>query len=297
MNIHRRKAVRAGVVTLLSFILLVGALLIYVNHSRDSEGFHVNLKFNFLNNLSEGAPVLFAGGIKVGRVEKIYQRNLQTFVRIYLEDRLRGRIGAENTVFTIFSNNMLGQKYISLTYHPGRDIGEPISDNAEIFGISPPSVDRMMLTFSKFFQKDDAAEIISDLINQTERLQRNYAIIFQENKEDLNIAMKKSFSLFRRLSERMRNVQQEFNIIGKTYVETGHERREEMKSILENLTLISKNMREISEVFEKQKGSLSRITQNEKLMRESKEVMQYSKDFINCLSEKPWVLIYKEPCD
>jgi len=107
MESTKKTAIIVGITMMVSLVIFLSILSFLARWNLGEKGFKVNLKFNFLNNLSLGAPVKIAGGIKIGFVDEIYQKELQTFVRIYINERLRNKIPRNpDTQFAIFTNGV-----------------------------------------------------------------------------------------------------------------------------------------------------------------------------------------------
>ncbi len=102
MDKDRKTRVAVGLMTVISIGTFVALLATLGRWQMSGEGVRLNLRFRFLNNLSQGAPVRISGGLPVGYVEKIYQKDLRTYVQIYLNKDLREKIPKRTeTVFAI----------------------------------------------------------------------------------------------------------------------------------------------------------------------------------------------------
>lgn len=272
-------------------------LLVQVSGIRTARnGFVLYLKFNFLNNLSVGAPVLLNGGSKIGSVLDIYQKNQQTYVKIYIENNLRNKIPkVKETYFSIFSVNMMGQKYINLSA-PDVTASTYIQPEEEIDGISPPSIDQMMLSFSGWFEGREGREVVEDIIRKTQYLRSQLNAISEENKEDLAYVSSGAKNLIGRLVDQFNVLQKQFGEISGQVQTVTATSQEGMNSILDNIKAIGKNIENVSKSLDSDKGNLARFAKDKKLGENTKAATAHAKVFMKCLSENPWVLIYKEPC-
>ena len=62
----------AGSASILLLVLFAVFVYQYQVYKEKELGFHLNLRFNFLNNLQVKAPVLLNGAMKIGEVSNIY---------------------------------------------------------------------------------------------------------------------------------------------------------------------------------------------------------------------------------
>ncbi|MCB1147151.1 MAG: MCE family protein, partial [Leptospiraceae bacterium] len=146
MQKNRHQLALTGFLAIFISALVITAAAAFAGWQIKKDGFRITARFNFLGNLMEGAPVLIAGCIQVGKVEEIYQENLHTRLTLYLDSSLEGKIpNNSNTRVSVFTNNLLGEKYISLVPGEVQPGDRFLQEGDEIRGIDPPSVDQMML--------------------------------------------------------------------------------------------------------------------------------------------------------
>ena len=92
MTQSNRVYINVGIMTIVSVVIFTLMLAVLGRWQFGKEGFFVDIQFTFLNNLANGAPVRISGGIPVGYVEKIYQKDLKTYVRVSLQEELKNKL-------------------------------------------------------------------------------------------------------------------------------------------------------------------------------------------------------------
>ncbi len=147
---------RVGFIITLSFtiFILIIALLAKINVARS--GYELGIYFGFLNDLSVGAPVNIAGGIKIGQVTAIRQSGEKTEVVVWIDNKYRL---IRDTKFAIFTKGIIGSKYINVFVPPSANVEDFLKDGDRIYGIDPPSFDQMMLIFQGFMQDKSGGEM------------------------------------------------------------------------------------------------------------------------------------------
>ena len=283
----------AGSASILLLVLFAVFVYQYQVYKEKELGFHLNLRFNFLNNLQVKAPVLLNGGMKIGEVSNIYQEKLQTYVRIYLDNKYNGKISRKHSKFSIFSDGLFGQKFINLDIGDAPEGVEVLQGEDIVDALSPPSMDQLLLSFSNTLEESGYADIGSAIFRDLRRLNRNAEIILIENEADyekINRTLKESFI---RIETQYAIVTENLmTAIGITNKETG----QSWEQLLANLKSINESSAKLKKSLEKGSGSIARIRNSKKLARDAKLAIKLANTFVNCIQNKPWVLMYKESC-
>ena len=120
-----------GLIVLVIFILSIGGFKTW------SSGYRINLYFNFVNGVKEGAPVRFAG-VDVGEVKKVIlefipQEN-RSSVRLEVWIRNIIKIPADSSVW-VDTLGLLGEKYVEII--PGKDYVNYLKSNDSLVGVDP----------------------------------------------------------------------------------------------------------------------------------------------------------------
>jgi phospholipid/cholesterol/gamma-HCH transport system substrate-binding protein len=172
----RALQIKVGILVTVSFLILGAFIFILGNYSFGS-GFNVYVDFDFVGNLTAGAPVKIAG-IKMGRVESIefmggkYDENVKrrVFVRVklWVNDKARESVRTDSKVY-INTQGILGEQYVEI--EPG-NMDSPEStvldaDFAPLKGEAPPRSD---LVISKLYTFLD--EISSLLVSEKDNIKK-----------------------------------------------------------------------------------------------------------------------------
>lgn len=294
----RRHAVRVGAWVFVGFLLLtVGAIVGSRIHTARS-GFTIDVSFSFLSNLTRNAKVLLSGGKQIGYVKDIFQKERQTYVRLYLNNSLKGKIPrGGGTQIAIFSNNLFGQKYINIQL--GERLAQtPVIQPGEIVrGISPPSFEQMMLSFSSWFEGRSVGEVSELIFSNAALLQRNLDGIINENREDLQAVIKNATGYFSTISTQFTTLKGNLSLIAHNSEEILTAQQQSMTELVQNSSMIAKNLETIEKALSENHGTLGKFSNQNKEIRENVRLMvEYSRSFITCIQERPWVIIYKESC-
>lgn len=294
MNI-RNKVALTGLFSVVFVITLVMGIAFFAGWQVSKEGFRISVQFNFLGNLVKNAPVLVAGGIKVGFVEEIYQKDLQTYLTLYLKSELKDKIPRnKDTQVSVFTNNMLGQKYISLVIGTPRPGDTFLKENDVIRGIDPPSLDQMLLSFSGFFGSTDTEEILTNILTDLKTLNTNIAIVVSENRDDVQKILEYTSSSFGPIQKQFLSLQKELSAIETNFSQASD--TASMNAIVKNFGTVTKDLSELKGILKTGHGSMLKLLSDKKLRRNTRVASKNAQDFLRCVNERPWVLIYKQSC-
>ncbi|HRP70791.1 MAG TPA: MlaD family protein, partial [Turneriella sp.] len=261
-------------------------------------GFTIDVAFSFLSNLTKSAKVLMAGGQQVGYVQSIFQKDYQTYVRLYLDNRLKNKIpNTKETQIAIFSNNLMGQKYINLQFEPLKP-GDAILHAGEIIrGISPPSFEQMMLSFSSWFEGKSAGEVAEQIFAKAALLQRDIDSVFNENREDLEATVNGAKNYFTNFSSQFDAFKTNITSIAHNSEDILTAQQQSLTELIQNTSTIAKNLERLELALRSNKGTLGKFSNESKALRENLRLTsEYSRSFLKCIQERPWVIIYKESC-
>lgn len=298
LDTTRRASVRAGSFVLLGFLVIILAAIIGARIHTARAGFTIDVAFSFLSNLTRNAPVRLSGGRQVGYVQDIFQKDRQTYVRLYLENSLRGKMpNTADTQIAIFSNNLMGQKYINIQFQelkPDQAVIEP----GQVFrGISPPSFEQMMLSFSSWFEGRSAGEVAELIYARAGLLRANVDAIVNENRDDLAATLSGAKNYFTEISGQFETLRSNIALIARNSEEILTAQQQSLTQIVSNSAAMAQNLEALEKALSHNRGSLGKFNKESKALRENvRQTIEYSRSFIKCIQERPWVIIYKESC-
>jgi phospholipid/cholesterol/gamma-HCH transport system substrate-binding protein len=298
LDATRRASVKAGAYVLLFFLALVFGAIIGARIHTARSGFTIDVAFSFLSNLTRGARVLIAGGQEIGYVKDIFQRDRQTYVQLYLDNSLLYAMpDTKETQISIFSNNLLGQKYINVQFDalkPGEKVIEP---GQVVRGISPPSFEQMMLSFSSWFEGKGAGEVAEEIFAKAALLRANLDAVAAENREDLAVTISGARSYFTTVSGQFEGLKKNLSAIARNSEEILTAQQQSLTHLMANTASMAQNLENLEKALVNRRGSLGKFNKESKALRENiRLTIQYSRSFIKCIQERPWVMIYKESC-
>ena len=294
MQEDRTIAIRVGIMVLVSLILFITALGFIYRWNLSRQGFLMDIKFSFLNNLSEGAPVIIGGGVQAGYVQKIYQKDLKTYAKIYLENSLVGKIPKnKGTQFAIFTKGLIGQKYINLNIGEVQEGDEFFKDGDETIGIDPPSIDQMLLAFSSWFDGKNGGQILAQIVHETKLFIDNLNSIVSENKQDIRLTIKTTRKSVAGLSRQLDLLVNRLNILSKNFADISNKNKKDIEIMLANTSLISKDLNLITKRISSGKGSIGKFINDDELYIDARETIRNARELFDILKSDPWRLLYK----
>lgn len=294
MDKDKKTRVAVGVMSLISITTFIGLLAVLGRWQMSGEGVRLNLKFRFLNNLSTGAPVRISGGLPVGYVEKIFQKDLKTYVQIYLTKDLQGKIPKRvETVFAIYTTGLMGQKYINITIPEAKPSEVYFQDGDEWVGIDPPSIDQMMMAFSSWFDGKNGGQVLAEIMKETETFLSNLNGIVNENRGDIRQTIRQARESFTSLSGQLDTLMQKLNILSKNFTDISNQNKQDIQIMLENMSKISRDLNLITQRVNSGRGSVGLMIQDEELYKNANDAARHAKELFRKLEENPSLFLNK----
>jgi len=295
MEETRKVAIRVGAFVVVTLVVLIVMIAFVSRMQMKKAGFNLHIKFNFLNNLSINAPVKIAGGIPVGFVSAIYQKDLQTYVTLYIKKDLQDRIPKRpETIFTIFSSSLMGQKYVNVVIPPSQEGDEFLKDGDEWVGIDPPSLDQMMLAFSSWFDGKNGGQVVAEIMQQTQQFIANLNAIAAENRNDIRLTVKTARESFTTLATQLDLLMAKLTILSTNFSDISVKNKEDIEIMLANIAQISREMNTITQRVNSGKGTVGKFLADEELYKTANETLVNARDLFQKLKQNPWMLLYKE---
>lgn len=294
MEKDKRTRIAVGIMTIISVTTFVALLAVLGRWQVSGEGMHLSLKFRFLNNLATGAPVRISGGLPVGFVESIYQKDLKTYVMISLSKDLRGKIPKRvETVFAIYTTGLMGQKYINITIPDAKPDEVYFTDGDEWVGIDPPSIDQMMMAFSSWFDGKNGGQVLAEIMKETETFLANLNGIVNENRGDIRQTIRQARESFTSLSAQLDTLMQKLNILSKNFTDISNQNKQDIQIMLENMSKISRDLNLITQRVNSGRGSVGKLIQDEELYKNANEAAYHARELFRKLEENPSLFLNK----
>ncbi len=295
MRTSRIENILVGLMVIVSLGLFIVIALVLGKYQQGKKGFEVSVEFNFLNNLGKGAPVLISGGIKTGYVKEIYQKDLKTYVRLYLDDTVKNKLPKkEGMTFSIFTTGLMGQKYINLTIPPVEPGDTFLQDGDIVRGQDPPSVDQMILAFSSWFKGKNGGQVLAEIMQETQRFINNLNSIAQENRGDVRMTISQARESIVTLSAQLDSLMVKLNVLTDNFSEISTQNKRDIQIMLANMSRISRDLNLITQRINSGRGTVGKFVADEALYNNATEALANARDLLKLLNEKPYLLIQKE---
>ncbi|MFW5860822.1 MAG: MlaD family protein [Spirochaetota bacterium] len=281
---------RVGLMVTASFTLFIVLVGVLAKINISQSGYHVRVYFSFLNDLSAGAPVKIAGGIKIGQVSEIRQSGSQTEVVVWIDNRYKL---VKSTTFSIFTSGMIGEKYVNVIVPAIKDEKEFLKDGDIKYGIDPASFDQMMQTFQSFMQDKSGGEILADIFKNSNRFVENLNKVVDENKYDVRKSVTLTRSTMANLSVESQMLMKQLNLLTKNMAQLSERNKEDIAITLKNLSEITSNLNTIIFRLEKGRGTMGKLIYDEEIYNNLKDASISAKDLFNRLEKDPSLLLFR----
>lgn len=281
---------RVGLMVTASFTLFIVLVGVLAKINISQSGYHVRVYFSFLNDLSAGAPVKIAGGIKIGQVSEIRQSGSRTEVVVWIDNRYKL---VKSTTFSIFTSGMIGEKYVNVIVPAIKDEKEFLKDGDIKYGIDPASFDQMMQTFQSFMQDKSGGEILADIFKNSNRFVENLNKVVDENKYDIRKSVTLTRSTLATLSVESQMLMHQLNLLTKNMAQLSERNKEDIAITLKNLSEITSNLNTIVFRLEKGRGTMGKLIYDEEIYNNLRDASVSAKDLFNRLEKDPSLLLFR----
>jgi len=285
------KETKVGLMITVSFSIFITLVALLAKINVSSSGYHLGVYFGFLNNLEIGAPVNIAGGIKIGHVEEIKQSGEKTEVIVWIDKKFKL---IRSTKFAIFTQGMIGGKYINVFVPPSANVEDFLQDGEKVYGIDPASIDQMMLTFQSFLQDENGGELLAKIFLNSKKFVKNLNDIAENNKYDIRKSVLAARGMIIMLNQQSKTLMVQLNKFVKNAALLSEKNKEEISVAIRNLSEISKNLNTIIFRLEKGRGTLGKLLVEEDIYNNLKDASIAAKDLFRKLQRDPSKLFFKK---
>ncbi len=279
----------SALILLTIFIFMVGRLSFW--HG----GYTVNVLFSFVNNIKTDAKVLYAGGVGIGKVQALKSEGDLVKVVLAIDPGVKIRKDAD---ITIYSQGLLGEKYVEINV-PTRQAGVGyLENNAEVRGNDPVSGDETMVTLHKI--ADVLRGVIGDpqmkealirTVRNAGTSMQNLNDILEGNKAAIHNGMKN----FSQASETLNSLAKNLGtLISNLNDLTSATNKEQIQKAISNLGTItsqleqtSKSLSSITQKIDRGEGTVGALVSDKQLADDIKSL-------VADLKKNPWKLLWKK---
>lgn len=278
---------RVGVATSAALLVLMVSLLFVANVSLPGAGYRVTATFTYLGDLRVNAPVKYAGGIPVGKVEKIRVLDGKAAVDLLITEKnfkLR-----KDSYVVIYTEGMLGSKYVAI----GTDLGhgEFLKPHEVIVGTDPTNLDESLITFGRLMGTlnevlgtpqakssitrsfNNMAETTENLAQATRdaRIQINHILTdLSKSGRDVQTVTHSVQSLAKNIDELTRTLD-----------------KKDLNEAIRNLNLTMQSLQEVAKTVNAGQGAAGVLLKDEKVAKDVR-------DLVEDLRQHPWKLLWKK---
>jgi phospholipid/cholesterol/gamma-HCH transport system substrate-binding protein len=275
------------VATSAALLVLMVSLLFVANVSLPGAGYRVTATFTYLGDLRVNAPVKYAGGIPVGKVEKIRVLDGKAAVDLLITQKdfkLR-----KDSYVVIYTEGMLGSKYVAI----GTDLGhgEFLKPHEVIEGTDPTNLDESLITFGRLMGTlnevlgtpqakssitrsfNNMAETTENLAQATRdaRIQINHILTYlSKSGRDVQTVTHSVQSLAKNIDELTRTLD-----------------KKDLNEAIHNLNLTMQSLQEVAKTVNAGQGAAGVLLKDEKVAKDVR-------DLIEDLKKHPWKLLWKK---
>ncbi len=288
-------AIRVGLTLLVTLLTLIISLAFISQWRLGANGFHLHVRFNFLNHLSVGSPVRVAGGLDVGYVKEIYYKDLKTYVVLYIDNQLLNVLPKrQETQFAIFTQGLMGQKYVNIYIPELREGDNFYRDGDILIGIDPPSIDQMLLTFSSWFDGKNGGQVVAEILRETKLFVEGLNTIVLENRVDIRSTVVLTKEAIQKMTQQLNALIMKLNLLSDDLLQLSQASKNDIQITLQNLSLISNDLNEITKQINAGRGMAGKLIYDDQLYAELKKAAKNMRSLFKKLNQNPWQLFYRD---
>jgi phospholipid/cholesterol/gamma-HCH transport system substrate-binding protein len=273
--------------TISALLVLMFAILFVKNFNLTSGGYKVIVTFNFLGDLKPNAPVKYAGGIDVGKVNDIrmHEGKAACELLITLKDfKLR-----KDSIVTIYTAGMLGSKYVQVAADLGK--GEELQPGDVLVGLDSNNLDQ---TLSRLGDVMEAFQYMMGDPKAKENFLHSFENMNKATDNLLSLSVSSRAHIDKilvdlsRSSGRADAVIQSAERVSKSLEDlTASLNKKDVSQSMKNLNATLKVMNELSTDIQNGKGTLGVLLKDEKTADDIRRLVAE-------LKAHPWKLLWKQ---
>lgn len=300
---------KLGIIVTVSFIIILLTIGFLGKLKFSDKGYVIKARFTFIGDLKIGAPVVFAGGIRVGKVTDIQPYKDEVLVILKLNNDFK--LKKENEIM-IYTQGLLGAKYVEINGYDGP--GEYLKNGDMVEGISPVSLDGMSIKFAKLMKgvfgptltDEDVKKSFASLFDNAGNFTYNLNMLIKENRNNIFHTVKNLKSMANTLDRNLSSVLKEIKQLSKDFGELSKENQESIATTIKNLEESSKqlngiireldksseNLEHITSAVKNKKGTVGKLIYEKELYDITLRTMKNFEKFANIVKKNPRSLFF-----
>ncbi len=300
---------KLGVIVIICFIIFILAASFLGKLQLSGEGYIIKVRFTFIGDLKIGAPVIFAGGIRVGNVVDIvpYKDQVEVILKLNKDFKLM----KENEI-VIYTQGLLGAKYVEINGYAGK--GEYLKNGDAVTGVSPVSIDAMSIKMAKLLKgvfgptltDEDVKRSFANLFNNAGDFTYNLNMLIKENRKNITYTVGNLKSLANTLDKNLSSVLKEIKNLSKDFSEISKENQKSIVQIVNNLEQSSKqlkntiseleesskNLDDITSAIKNRKGTIGKLIYEKELHNTALRTLKNLEKFADIVKKNPRSLFF-----
>lgn len=300
---------KLGIIVIICFIIFILAVSFLGKLKLSGEGYIIKVRFTFIGDLKIGAPVIFAGGIRIGKVVDIVPYKDQVEVILKLNEDFK--LMKENEI-VIYTQGLLGAKYVEINGYDGA--GEYLKNGDTVTGVSPVSIDAMSIKMAKLLKgvfgptltDEDVKKSFANLFNNAGDFTYNLNMLIKENRKNITYTVGNLKSLANTLDKNLSSVLKEIKNLSKDFGEISKENQKSIVQIVNNLEQSSKqlkntiseleesskNLDDITSAIKNKKGTIGKLIYENELHNTALRTLKNLEKFADIVKKNPRSLFF-----
>ncbi len=298
-----------GIIVIASILIFILVITFLGKLKFSDDGYTIKVRFNFVGDLKVGAPVIFAGGIRVGKVVDIIPFKDMVEVIIKIEKYFKIKKGNEIVIYT---QGLLGEKYVNINGYEGE--GAYLNNDEIVTGTDPISLDAMSIKMVRFLKgvfgptltDEDVKRSFASLFNNAGDFAFNLDMLIKENRENIFFTIKNLKSTAEALDVNLSTVLKEISSLSSDLGEISKNNRmtinqtiksledtsKKLNATVADLELSTKNIEDITKAIKNKQGTVGRLIYEEGLYESLLITSKNLEIFSDKISKNPRTLLF-----
>jgi len=301
---------KVGIIAILAILIFITSTIFLGKLKFGEVGYKLRVRFNFIGDLKIGAPVIFAGGVRVGKVIDIIPVQDKIEVVIWLKKDFKIKRGTEIFIYTM---GLLGEKYIEIHGYEGE--GEYLNDGDVIIGTDPISLDEITIKLAKVMKgvfgptlrDEDVRKSFAQLFNNAGELVYHLDALIKESRPPLQSTILNIQRSTESLEKNLNIVLQELANLSANLTDISKENQKVINDTIKNLNEISAqlaiamndlkkssdNLNDITTAIKNKKGTIGKLIYNDEIYKNLKITSENFVSFSEQIKKNPRVIFFK----
>lgn len=277
---------KLGIIVTLVVIIFVLVVIFLGKLKLTDDGYTLKVRFNFVGDLKVDAPVIFAGGIRVGKVSKIALYKDLVEVTLKIDRSFLIKPGNEIVIYT---QGLLGEKYVNINGYDGP--GEVLKDGEVVTGVDPVSLDAMSIKMVKLMKgvfgptltDEDVKKSFANVFNNAGDFAYNLDMLIKENRQNIFLTVQNLKSTAQALDVNLSGVLKEISTLSRDIGQISKENQASINKTVRNLEETSRQLNTTIRELEHSSANLEKITAAIKNREGTVGKLIYEKDLYESL--------------